>query len=79
MELLLYLDAHDHPIEIHPYDASSPSLISNIYVARVDRVMPQIHAAFLKADDLTFFYPMEDTAMENIRKERKEGCLSGGG
>ena len=73
MELLLYLDAHDHPIEIHPYDASSPSLIGNIYVARVDRVMPQIHAAFLKADDLTFFYPMEDTAMENIIFTGKNG------
>ena len=47
-ELLLYLDAHDHPIEIHPYDTSSPSLIGNIYVARVDRVMPQIHAAFFE-------------------------------
>lgn len=73
MELLLYLDAHDHPIEIHPYDTSSPSLIGNIYVARVDRVMPQIHAAFLKADDLTFFYPMEDTAMENIIFTGKNG------
>lgn len=73
MELLLYLDAHDHPIEIHPYDASSPSLIGNIYIARVDRVMPQIHAAFLKADDLTFFYPMEDTAMENIIFTEKNG------
>ena len=73
MELLLYLDAHDHPIEIHPYDASAPSLIGNIYVARVDRVMPQIHAAFLKADDLTFFYPMEDTAMDNIIFTGKNG------
>ena len=73
MELLLYLDAHDHPIEIHPYDASSPSLIGNIYVARVDRVMPQIHSAFLKADDLSFFYPMEDTATENIIFTRKNG------
>ena len=73
MELLLYLDAHDHPIEIHPYDASAPSLIGNIYVARVDRVMPQIHAAFLKADDLTFFYPMEDTVTENIIFTQKNG------
>ncbi len=73
MELLLYLDAHDHPIEIHPYDVSTPSLIGNIYIARVDRVMPQMHAAFLKADDLTFFCPMEDVAMDTVIFTKKNG------
>ncbi len=73
MELLLYLDAHDHPIEIHPYDASAPSLIGNIYIARVDRVMPQMHAAFLKADDLTFFFPMENEAIDRVIFTKKNG------
>ena len=59
-ELLWYMDAQDHPIEIHLHNEAKPSYVGNIYIARVERVMPQINAAFLKAGDLTFFYPMED-------------------
>lgn len=58
-DVLLYLDANDRPIEIHPYDTTHPSLVGNIYIARVENVMPQMQSAFLKAGDLTFFCPFD--------------------
>lgn len=59
-EVFLYLDSNNHPIEIHTNALDAPSLVGNIYIARVSQVMEQINAAFLQAGDLKFFYPIEE-------------------
>ncbi len=58
-KLLLYLDEHNHPIEIHTQLSDAPSYVGNIYIARVSQVMEQMNAAFLQAGNLKFFYPLE--------------------
>ena len=60
LELLLYLDDHNRPIELHSQSVNTPSLVGNIYIARVSQVIEQLHAAFLQAGDLKFYFPMED-------------------
>lgn len=70
-EMLFLLDDHDHPIEIHLNSLHHPSLIGNIYIARVSQVMPQMKAAFLEAGELKFFYPMEP--IESIIFTKKNG------
>ena len=70
-EILLYLDHHNHPIEFHSYDMSAPSLVGNVYIARVVQVMEQIHAAFLQAGDLKFYFPLED--ISNLIFTKKQG------
>ena len=60
LEILLYMDEHNHPIEFHSQSVETPSLVGNIFIARVSQVMEQLHAAFLQAGDLKFYFPMED-------------------
>lgn len=72
-DLLLYLDANDRPIEIHPYDTTHPSLVDNIYIARVENVMPQMQSAFLKAGDLTFFCPFDAMDTSTMIFTKKNG------
>ncbi len=77
-DLLLYLDANDRPMEIHPYDATFPTLVGNIYIARVENVMPQMQSAFLKSGDLTFFCPfdaMDTSTMIFTKKNGKPNAL----
>lgn len=71
MELLLYLDDHNRPIEFHSNSVDNPSLVGNIYIARVSQVMEQLHAAFLQAGDLKFYFPYED--LEHIIFTKKQG------
>ncbi|MDD6193652.1 MAG: ribonuclease E/G [Lachnospiraceae bacterium] len=60
LEILLYVDEHNHPIEFHSQSVALPSLVGNIYIARVSQVMEQLQAAFLQAGELKFYLPMED-------------------
>lgn len=57
-ELCILLNQRNRPLEIHAGSLEAPSLVGNIYVARVSKVMPQMNAAFLQAGDLVFYYPI---------------------
>lgn len=70
-ELLILLDGADHPLEIHVNNPRRPSLVGNIYIARVSRVAEQIGGAFLSAGDLTFFCPLE--SVSRIHFTHKKG------
>ncbi len=79
LELLLYLDAMNRPIEIHTFDVQNPSYVGNIYVAKVMQVREGMKAAFLQAGELKFFFPLEP--IESIIFTRKGGnkdCLCEG-
>lgn len=71
LEIFLYLDDHNRPIEFHSQSVAKPSLVGNIYIARVSQVMEQIHAAFLQAGDLKFYFPMED--ISHLLFTKKQG------
>ncbi len=58
VELLLYLDEHNHPIEIHVEASDSPSLVGSIFAARVMRVHNQTNSMFLRAKEQEFFCPI---------------------
>lgn len=65
-DLLLALDASDHPIEIWCEDLSHPTYLGNQYLARVARVLPSIRGAFLSAGELRFFLPLSDVNKATI-------------
>lgn len=58
-EMLFWLDAGDHAVELHVNNLQRPSLVGNIYIARVSKVMEQLRGMFLTAGELTFFCPLE--------------------
>lgn len=70
-DCLFYFDSMDRPIEIHAVSPEMPTYVGNIYIARVSQVMEQLNAAFLKAGNLTFYYPIEDE--EHILFTKKSG------
>lgn len=73
LELLIYLDEKNHPVEIHGNSAEKTSLIGDVYVARVAKVMPQMNAAFLQAGELVFFYPINHIESAIFTKKNGKG------
>ncbi len=66
LELLLFLDAHDHLIEAHVQDLDAPSLMGNIYAAKVMHVMKQTEGLFLRAGQVELIsgaVPLQETAV----------------
>ncbi len=48
-------------MEVHCEDPESPSILGNIYVGRVEKVMPDIHAAFVEINrGVKGYLPLED-------------------
>ena len=53
-------------MEVHCEDPESPSILGNIYVGRVEKVMPDIHAAFVEISrGVKGYLPLEDCHKKN--------------
>lgn len=77
-EMLLFFDGN-RPVEFHTNFLDTPSLVGNIYIARVLKVMPQMQAAFLQAGDLKFFCSVKPTdSIRFTKKNKKDAVLCQG-